>query len=263
MRDTIVPMVRGKRALAAVGGHVSRRNQLLNLAERLDRSSDDDAAWQVWTTYTGLFSARHLGPPGPHSGHGSDALSFWTADPAPVEARLRRQGPRSGRSGPSRMYDRTAGKQAARQAATEAAREETRTWERLLALSGNPLSQWGDLHGKVAEHLTEFVMVLDSTIGDMRRNNGHEPTPGTVVRACTGDGLWDLTATVPPVGTPDAVVSLPEGRLVYRDLTVSVTRAVGAPSPTGSVAATCSVRGHGVGSTQTDGLVVSEDGTRP
>lgn len=260
MRDTIVPMVRGKRALAAVGGHVSRRNQLLNLAERLDCTTDDDASWHVWTTYTGLFSARHLGQPAPHPGHGSDALSFWTADPAPVEARLRRQGPRSGRSGPSRMYDRTAGKQAARQAATETAREETRTWERLLALSGNPLSQWNDISGKVAEHLTEFVMVLDSAIADIRRSCRHDPTPGTVVRAFTGDGLWDLTATVPPAGTPDAVVRLPEGRLVYQDLTISVSRAVDALSLTGSVSTTTSSRGDSVGSTPTHELVVVEDG---
>lgn len=263
MRDTIVPMVRGKRALAAVGGHVSRRNELLNLAERLDRTRNDDEAWQVWTTYTGLFSARHLGLPAPHPGHGSDALSFWEADPAPVEARLRRHGPRSGRTGPSRMYDRTPGKQAARQAATEAAREETHTWQRLLALSGNPLSQWNDLSGKVAEHLTEFVMVLDSLIAEMRRNDGHDPAPGTVVRASTGDGLWDVTATIPPVGTPDAVVALPEGRMVYRDLTVSVTRAVDALPLTGSVVTTGSGRGDTVFGSRADEFVESVNGTRP
>jgi uncharacterized protein (TIGR02677 family) len=262
MRDTIVPMVRGKRALAAVGGHVSRRNELLNLAERLDRSSDDDEAWHVWTTYTGLFSARHLGPSAPHPGHGSDALSFWEAAPAPVEARLRRLGPRSGRSGPSRMYDRTAGKQAARQTAIKAAREETRTWERLLALSGNRLSQWNDLSDKVAEHLTEFVMVLDSTIAEMHRNDAHDPAPGTVVRARTGDGLWDLSATVPPVGTPDAVIPLPEGRLVYRDLTVSITRAVDAPSLTGGIIPASSGSGDTAGGSQGGELVVSVNGTR-
>jgi hypothetical protein len=160
------------------------------------------------------------------------------------------------------MYDRTAGKQAARQAATEAAREETRTWERLLALSGNPLSQWNDISGKVAEHLTEFVMVLDSTIAEIRRSCGHYPRPGTVVRACTGDGLWDLTATVPPTGTPDAVVRLPEGRLVYRDLTISVSRAVDALSLAGSVATTTISRGDSVGGTAAHELVVVEDARR-
>jgi hypothetical protein len=213
---------------------VSRRNELLNLAERLDSASDDDNAWDVWATYTGLFSARHLSLSSPHPGHGSDALSFWATDPAPVEARLRRLGPHSGRGRPSRMYDRSAGKQAARQAAAEAARGETRTWEQLLALSGLPLSQWTGLRGTVSDHLTDFVMVLDAAIADLRRRAGHDPAPGTVVATQTGDGLWDLTATMPADGTPDAVVTLTEGRLVYPDLTVTVARAIDAPAFAGA-----------------------------
>jgi uncharacterized protein (TIGR02677 family) len=240
MRDTIVPMVRGKRALAAVGGHVSRRNELLNLAERLDSAADDDDAWDVWSTYTGLFSARHLALGAPHPGIGADALSFWDAPPTPVEARLRRQGPRSGRGRPSRMYDRTAGKEAARRAAAHAAREAAHTWEALLALSGRPLSQWTGLTEQVAEHLTDFVMTLDAAartasnntdsgtgnLGDLGDGNAG------VVRATTGNGMWELTATLPAPGTRDAIVELPTGRLVYTDITVTVSRSADAPTLT-------------------------------
>ena len=95
MRDAIAPMVRGQRTLAAVGGHVSRRAELLTLAAALESSPDDEAAWSLWCTSTGLFSARHLPLSSRQPSGAPGAVSFWAADPAPVEARLRAQGPRS------------------------------------------------------------------------------------------------------------------------------------------------------------------------
>lgn len=112
MRDTISPLIRGQRTLAAVGGHVSRRTELLNLAEQLDGAADEDEAWRVWCTNTGLFAARHLPTSSPMPGQNPANLSFWDADPAPVEARLRRQGTRSLTGRPARMADRSAGKAA-------------------------------------------------------------------------------------------------------------------------------------------------------
>nr|WP_296077072.1 DUF2397 family protein [uncultured Actinoplanes sp.] len=60
MRDTIGPLLRGQRTLAAVGGHVSRRAELLDLAARLESAVDDRAAWRLWCAATGLFSIGHL-----------------------------------------------------------------------------------------------------------------------------------------------------------------------------------------------------------
>lgn len=76
MRDTIVPMIRGQRTLAAVGGHVSRRAELLGLAGALERSPDDTAAWSLWARATGLFSARHLALPSPQPAGTPGAVSF-------------------------------------------------------------------------------------------------------------------------------------------------------------------------------------------
>ncbi|MFI5937853.1 DUF2397 domain-containing protein [Actinoplanes sp. NPDC051494] len=91
MRDTIGPLLRGQRTLAAVGGHVSRRAELLDLAARLESAADDDAAWRLWCAATGLFAARHLpGDTNPPAGS-PGAVSFWDADPVPIEARLRKQ----------------------------------------------------------------------------------------------------------------------------------------------------------------------------
>lgn len=224
IRDTIVPLVRGKRVLAGFGGHVSRRAELLNLAERLEGAVDQDDLWRTWTTHTGLFSARHLGFSTPHPGLGAESMSFWEADPSPIEARLRRQGPRAARGAPSRMFDRSAGKQAARQAAAAAAVDEARAVEQLLELSGRPLSQWSNLSDRVAEHLVEFIQNIDFALANARREHAGPLAPGTAVHARTGDDLWNLVATVPAAGTPDAIIEIPAGRLVYPDLIVTVLR---------------------------------------
>ena len=78
MRDAIAPMVRGRRTLAAVGGHVSRRAELLALASSLERCRDDAEAWRLWCTRTGLFAARHLALEAPEPGGPTGSLSFWT-----------------------------------------------------------------------------------------------------------------------------------------------------------------------------------------
>jgi hypothetical protein len=83
MRDVVVPLARGRRAVATVRGQLSQRADLLALAGALERSATDDSAWSLWCAATGLFAARHLPhaspqPPGP-----AGSVSFWTAEPVP------------------------------------------------------------------------------------------------------------------------------------------------------------------------------------
>lgn len=235
MRDTIVPLVRNKRALAAVGGHISRRTELLNLAERLDQAPDEDTAWDIWATYTGLFAARHLSLHAPNPGTGADTTSFWDAPPTLIEAKLRRQGPRSARGRPARIHDRTAGKESARRAAALVALDEARTRSALLSHSGKPLSEWTSadhpLSGPVADHLTDFLMSVDAALTDARRASDHPHQ----VTTTTADELWELTADIPDEA-PDAIVHLPSGRLVYPDITLTITPATDPTDPTGGTA---------------------------
>lgn len=212
MRDTIAPLIRGQRTLAAVGGHVSRRTELLNLAEQLDCATDEDQAWRLWCTSTGLFSARHLPTPSPQPGQNPANLSFWDADPAPVEARLRRQGTRSMTGRPARMADRSAGKAAAtaKAAADRAAQAKTRAG--ILARSGRRLAEWTGLTVAETELLLTFISRIAST----------DPVHG-VRRATTGDGLWDLVAEPAPYDAPSAVIVTPMGRLVFDNVQLHVT----------------------------------------
>lgn len=212
MRDAIAPMVRGQRTLAAVGGHVSRRAELLALASRLERARDDAEAWTLWCAATGLFSARHLPGAAPMPGGNPAAVSFWDAAPAPVEARLRQQGPRSLTGRPARIADRRAGRAAARAAAAAAQHAAARTRAAVTARSGQRLSQWREVTAAELELLLTFLGALAAA-----------PPDATGRRtATTGDGLWQLRADPPEPGAPAAVIPTDAGRLVHPDVRLHV-----------------------------------------
>ena len=219
MRDTIGPLLRGQRTLAAVGGHMSRRAELLELATRLQAATDDDAAWRLWCAATGLFSARHLpGDSNPPAGN-SGAVSFWEADPVPIEARLRKQGPRAATGGAARLPDRSGAKRAARERATHIAAQAAITEAAVLARSGQRLSQW---HSVTAQEL-QLLLVLLGAIA------AAEPDPAGRRTATTGDGRWLVIADPLPQPAPAAVVHTPDGRLVHPDIVLHLSPA-GSPA---------------------------------
>lgn len=212
MRDAISPLIRGQRTLAAVGGHVSRRTELLNLAEQLDSAADDDTAWRLWCTHTGLYSARHLPTSSPHPGQNPANLSFWEAEPAPVAARLRRQGTRALTGRPARMADRSVGKAKARAKASADRAAQAKTRAGILARSGAYLSSWADLTETETDLLLTFLARIAAT----------DSVSGTR-RATTGDGLWDLVAEPAPHDEPAAVLRTPMGRLVFDNVRLHVS----------------------------------------
>lgn len=213
MRDAIAPMIRGQRTLAAVGGHVSRRADLLALAGAVERSADDAAAWRLWASATGLFSARHLALASPQPGGPGGAVSLWDAAPAHVEQRLRRQGVRGQAGRPARIADRSAGRAAARAQAAALRVAAAWTSSALLARSGLRLSQWTDLDAPQLDALLAMLAALASA-----------PSGGDGARrASTGDGLWRLQADPAPPGAPSAVVRARHGRLVHPDIRLTIS----------------------------------------
>lgn len=213
MRDAIAPMIRGQRTLAAVGGHVSRRAELLALAGALETAADDTAAWSLWCAATGLFSARHLALSSPQPGGPAGALSFWDAEPAPVAARLRKQGPRALSSPPARIADRSAGRAAARARAAAERESAARTRAAILARSGQRLSTWTRLD---AEQLETLLVLLAAVAAAPGRPDRERTTR-------TGDGLWELRAEPAPVGVRAAVVHTPHGRFAHPDIRLHIT----------------------------------------
>lgn len=213
MRDAIAPMIRGQRTLAAVGGHVSRRAELLALAGALEASPDEATAWQTWCAVTGLFSARHLPLSSPQPGGAAGGTSFWDADPAPVEARLREQGTRALTGRPARISDRSAGRAAARHAAAAEREVAAATRKAMLDRSGTYLSTWTGLDHRQLDLLLMMLADLASAGADASVER----------RADTGDGLWHLRAEPPAPERPSAVLHSPDGRLVVADIRLTIT----------------------------------------
>ncbi len=215
MRDTIGPLLRGQRTLAAVGGHVSRRAELLTLAARLETAVDDDAGWALWGTATGLFSARHLPGAASAPAGNSGATSFWEAEPVPVEARLRKQGPKATTGTAARIADRSEGRRAAKERFARAQAAAARTEAGVLARSGQQLSHW---QGLTAPELEMLLLMLGVIAGARPDADGIRTTT-------TGDDRWLLRAEPLAPDTPAAVVHTPDGRLVHPDIRLHIAPA--------------------------------------
>ncbi|MGN6299658.1 MAG: DUF2397 domain-containing protein [Angustibacter sp.] len=221
MRDAIAPMVRSQRTLAAGGGHVSRRAELLSLAAGLEACPDDDRAWRLWCTATGLFAARHLPLHSDLPAGAPGSVSFWDAEPTKVEARLREQGTRAATGRPARMSDRSAGRAAARAAAEARRRAAEATTYALRSRSGTRLSTWQQVD----------TAQLDALLGMLAELNAVHADPHRVREARTADGLWVLRSDPPEHGAPDAVIHTDDGRLVVPDVRLTMT----STSPTAAV----------------------------
>lgn len=210
MRDAVVPLVRSHRTLLAIGGTISRRAELIDLISRLDAAQTDEDAWALWCSATGLFSARHLGLQTEEVANPADT-SFWTADPAPVERRLRTAGARA-LTGRSPLIPDTAKQRAAAKA--RAARDRMRTAaaeQALAARSGTALSTWPALDEDQADLLLDLLAtarILPGTDWDTRV-------------AASRDGRWEARfSAVQPRAS--AIIRIPAGRLVVEDCIIEV-----------------------------------------
>lgn len=205
IRDAVAPVLKSHRALLAVGGTVSRKADLLRLADALESVDTDEDAWRLWCRATGLHSARHVTDLAPEISHGR-RLSTWEADPVLVTRRLRTQGPRSttGRA-PNVVDRRKARAEARRRAQWEQANLE-RAAASLAARSGTALSEWAAL----GEDEAAILLDLLSEARRFRPDNA-------VLEATSADGRWLLRLTS---RKGSAVLHLPAGRLIVPDAIV-------------------------------------------
>ncbi len=98
-------LANAKRMLAAAGTGVSRRGDLLRLAQWF-AAADDAQAHRLFAAAFGAHPARHLlgGPDEDSPRHGA-LTSWWEADPVAVPLSLRERGERSARGRASRVPD--------------------------------------------------------------------------------------------------------------------------------------------------------------
>ncbi len=207
IRNAVAPVLRGHRALLAIGGTVSRKADLLRLADAVESAPDEASAWQIWCAATGLYSARHVCDSAPEITQGA-RTPIWDADPVPISRRLRSQGVRSLGGRAPGIVDRRAARLRARRAADLARADLDRAARRLAQRSGTALSQWAPLSPAEAELFLDLV-------SDARGfHTGDQP-----LEAHSADGRWTLRL-YPLEGS--AVISVPQGRLVLPDARVEV-----------------------------------------
>ncbi|WP_460443991.1 DUF2397 domain-containing protein, partial [Amycolatopsis cihanbeyliensis] len=112
LRDLVAPWARNMHILMDTGGVVTRRAELLRLAQAIERAQDDEAAWRMWDTAVGVFPARHLLLA---SDAADDHTRTWADAPAaPVTARYREQGVKAAVGRRAQAVDYSAGRVAAR-----------------------------------------------------------------------------------------------------------------------------------------------------
>ena len=198
LRDLVTPWARNMHILMDTGGTVTRRAELLRLARAIERAPDDDSAWRLWDTATGLFAARHLLLP---SDAADDHTRSWAeAPPAPVTARFREHGVRAAVGRRPQSPDYSTGRAAARRAraAALAARAEAET--ALRRRSGTRFDGWEPLSEAELDLLLEFLGVARADDGIVRTG-------------VTGDGRWRVTLSAPTNGPTTVSLLSPRGRL--------------------------------------------------
>lgn len=205
IRDAVVPVLRSHRTLLAVGGTVSRKADLLRLAAAIESAEDDQAAWQLWCSATGLYPARHFTMPTPEVSGGS-RMSVWDAPPAVISRRLRAQATRSLTGRPTHVVDNSAARAEARRIAAREAADVERAGANLVVRSGTSLGEWGELDDTEAKLLLDLIAIA--------RNN--RSADGTL-RGVSADGRWRLTLHPRP---GSAVLHTAQGRLVLPDARV-------------------------------------------
>ncbi|MDO5092903.1 MAG: DUF2397 domain-containing protein [Propionibacteriaceae bacterium] len=199
IRDAVAPVLKSHRALLAVGGTVSRKADLLRLADALESAATDADAYHLWCQATGLHSARHVADSAPEatSGH---RRSIWDTEPVPISRRLRAQGARSLSGRAPNIVDRRATRAEARRRAQAEVVSTERAAASLATRSGRPLSELGTLNSAEADLL--LTMISESR----RYRPGNEPSEVT-----SADGRWLLRLTPQP---GSAVLEMPGGQLV-------------------------------------------------
>ncbi|MGW7680590.1 DUF2397 domain-containing protein [Kribbella sp. NPDC054772] len=200
LRNLVAPWARNMNILLDTGGAVTRRAELLQLAAAIERAPDDEAAWQIWDTATGLFSARHLLlMPESADDHG---LSWLDAPAAPVTARFREHGQRAAVGQRTKVPNYELGKKAARRARLAALAARSAAEASLRQRSGTSLSTWGEISEAELDLLLEYV-------GVARRS------PANV--SITGDGRWRISLRKPPEPADTTVILSASGRLATLD----------------------------------------------
>jgi uncharacterized protein (TIGR02677 family) len=196
---------------------VNRAADMMTLATWFAGTRDGAARAAIWRGAFGMYSARHFSAAhAPESGLDvRSKTSWWEGPPAPVEPRLRKQGPRSTAGRPNGVRDPgaakrlLAGKQAEEQAVTDAA---------VAMLVDRSPVRVSELPTLSTVQLDMFLGCLNVVLSTRRDGQGNR-------QGRTGDGRLRVVLRPAPLeeGTPRRVVLRTEhGALAMEDFELTV-----------------------------------------
>nr|WP_273377674.1 TIGR02677 family protein [Actinopolymorpha pittospori] len=194
-------LANAKRMIRSSTGELSRRRDLLKLAQWFD-AADDATAHDLHVAAFGLYGARHLGI-APHPDHEVSATtSWWTGPTVAVPVALRERGSRAPRGRTAGAEDYTGQRELLRkEAEAEAARQHAAAAELRAAAR-----RWGDvrLSGAAGRLLLDMLarclavappgfeeaLASDDDL-DLRLRLTRTPEARTVIRSADGDLILD------------------------------------------------------------------------
>lgn len=202
LRDLVSPWARNMHILLDTSGTVTRRAELLSLATALEHAADDTAAWALWDTATGLFSARHLLLPADSS---DDHATKWAnAAAAPITARFRERGVRAAVGRRPSIPDYSAGRAAARRARAADSAARAAAEAALRGRSGTELASWDHLSHNEFNLFLELLGASHTIDGEARIG-------------VTSDGRWKIRFAPSKSADMTVEVTGPHGRLATRN----------------------------------------------
>ena len=212
-------LTNAKRMLAAAGTGVSRRADLLRLAQWFVRC-DDEQAHRLYAAAFGAYPARHLlGGPEEDRPRAGALTSWWDAEPVDVPVSLRERGDRAARGRTSRVPDPGLDRESLlAEAKAEAERDRAAAAELVAAGTLHDARVTPAARDMLLDRLGELLAAgqdaadpLEWVDSDLAFTLRAQLAPGTttVVHADDGDLLVDdLTLSVEPLDVQ--VVSDPE-----------------------------------------------------
>jgi len=182
------------------------------LARRFAAAPTDDDLHRLWSAAFGLGAARHAHLAHPDPELVASSTSWRDAPPVPVSVLLRASGRVERFTRTGRVRDVAAVRAARAERAHKQRAQALAAWE-LLATDGPVrLSSFDRLDHDVFERLLDLLSRTLSTVA------GSDGTR----RGVTADGRMEIVLSLPPPGTPPAVLRTPRGRLEGPDYTVDI-----------------------------------------
>lgn len=194
---------------------IDRTTDLLVLAGWFAGTSDPLDRASLWRNAFGMYSARHFGTPHDQSGDLDTRpnTSWWDSPPAPVEARLRKQGPQARTGRPPRLGDPRAAKR--RLAQQRAAEQESRdrAVERLTQCTPTRISEFPVL---TEEETDLFLELLRTVIVVTANKDGLQ-------HAKTSDGRLSIVLCPGrPSNAAAAVLRTERGLIAMEDFEIDI-----------------------------------------